>query len=171
MTPGTIVQRSASCPRFPTSAPLFAARGLERTSRGVNASRNALMVNALLTMRGLPERLQSSRAVVTETSSRHIRFRGRSFPILALEPESPLAEWIERLDAHLARAPAFFRDKSIVVDVAGLGIERPGVVGLVKDLSERGISVMGLTGVEMSWGAADLPPILTGGRAVPRVDE
>jgi septum site-determining protein MinC len=129
------------------------------------------MVNALLTIGELPEALQSSRAPVTETSSRHIRFRGRSFPILALEPESPLAGWIERLDEHLTRAPAFFRDKSIVVDVSGLGIARPGVVDLVKDLSGRGISVMGLTGVEASWAAPDLPPILTAGRALPRVDE
>jgi septum site-determining protein MinC len=107
---------------------------------------------------------------VTETSS-HIRFRGRSFPALALEPESPLAEWIERLDAHLARTPTFFRGKSIVVDVSELGLPRSGVVGLIRDLTGRGISVMGLTGVERSWASTDLPPILTAGRALPRADE
>jgi septum site-determining protein MinC len=105
---------------------------------------------------------------VTETSSHHIRFRGRSFPVLALEPESPLAEWMERLDAHLGRTPAFFRDKSIVVDVTGLGLARSGVVSLIGDLSKRGIRIMGLTGVEPNWASADLPPILMGGRNIPR---
>jgi septum site-determining protein MinC len=112
-----------------------------------------------------------SKAVVSETSSRHIRFRGRSFPLLALEPESPVSEWIERLDAHLSRSPAFFSNKSIVVDVSELGLARSGVAGLVKDLSERGIRILGLTGVEPAWASPDLPPILTGGRAVERRPE
>jgi septum site-determining protein MinC len=107
---------------------------------------------------------------VTETSSRHIRFRGRSFPVLALEPECPLTEWIGRLDAHLAQSPNFFRNISIAVDVAGLGLDRSGVVGLMKDLSERGIRVMGLTGVEPTWASPDLPPILTGGRTLPNAN-
>jgi septum site-determining protein MinC len=114
--------------------------------------------------------LQSSKVVVTDTSSRHIRFRGRSFHVLALEPESPLTDWIERLDAHIARSPAFFGNKSIVVDVSGLSLARSGVIGLVKDLSERGIRIMGLTGVEQAWASADLPPILTSGRALPCAD-
>ena len=105
---------------------------------------------------------------MTETSSHHIRFRGRSFPVLALEPESPLAEWLELLDAHLVRTPAFFRDKSIVVDVTGLGLARSGVVSLIDELSKRGIRIMGLTGVEPAWASADLPPILIGGRNIPR---
>ncbi|HEY1945094.1 MAG TPA: septum site-determining protein MinC [Roseiarcus sp.] len=107
---------------------------------------------------------------MTETPSRHIRFRGRSFPVLALEPEAPLPEWIERLDAHIARAPGFFRGKSIVVDVTGLGLARSGVVGLLKDLSERGVSIMALTGVERNWASPDLPPILSGGRSLSRGD-
>jgi septum site-determining protein MinC len=107
---------------------------------------------------------------VTETSSRHIRFRGRSFHVLALEPESPLSEWIERLDAHVARSPAFFGNKAIAVDVSELSLARSGVVGLVKDLSERGIRIMGLTGVDQAWASVDLPPILTDVRAIRRAD-
>ena len=84
--------------------------------------------------------------------------------MLAIEPEAPLPEWIARLDGHLARTPAFFGNKPIVVDVSGLGLARSGVVGLVKDLSERGIRILGLTGVEASWASPDLPPILVGGR-------
>jgi septum site-determining protein MinC len=101
---------------------------------------------------------------VTQTSSRHIRFRGRSFPVLSLEPEAPLSDWIARLDAYLAHSPAFFARKPIVIDVSALGLERPGVVGLVKNLTDRGIRIMGLTGVESAWASDDLPPILTGAR-------
>jgi septum site-determining protein MinC len=104
---------------------------------------------------------------VTQTSTNRIRFRGCSFPVLALEPDAPVDGWIERLDACLARSPAFFARKSIVIDVSALGLERSGVVGLVDQLSERGIRIMGLTGVEPSWASTDLPPILTNGRTVP----
>ena len=101
---------------------------------------------------------------MTQASIEHISFRGRSFPVLALEPDAPLDNWIHHLDACLARSPAFFAKKSIVVDVSGLGLDRPGVVGLVDSLTERGIRIMGLTGVEPSWAADDFPPILIGGR-------
>jgi septum site-determining protein MinC len=103
---------------------------------------------------------------VTQTCSRHIRFRGRSFPVLALEPEAPLSEWVARLDAYLAHSPAFFAKKPIVVDVAALGLERSGLVGLVKSLTDRGIRVMGVSGVESAWSGDDLPPVLTGSRPV-----
>jgi septum site-determining protein MinC len=103
---------------------------------------------------------------VTQTSSRHIRFRGRSFPVLALEPEAPLSEWIARLDAYIAHSPAFFSRKPIVIDVSALCLERPGVVGLVKNLTDRGIRIMGLTGLESAWASDDLPPILTSAHPV-----
>lgn len=98
--------------------------------------------------------------------SSQIRFRGRSFPVLALEPDAPVDGWIARLDACLEQSPAFFARKAIVIDVSGLGLEREGVVGLVEQLSERGVRIMGLTGVEPSWASADLPPILTNGRSI-----
>ena len=102
---------------------------------------------------------------MTQPSSQHIRFRGRSFPVLALEPEAPIAGWLMRLDEYLNRFPVSFARKSIVIDVSKLDLERSGVVALVESLSERGIRIMGLSGVEPSWASDDLPPILTGGRA------
>jgi septum site-determining protein MinC len=102
---------------------------------------------------------------LTESSSSHIRFRGRSFPVLAIEPDAPIDGWIEKLDACLERSPAFFARKAIVVDVSKLGLERDAVVGLVGRLAERHVRVMGLTGVEPSWACDDLPPILVSGRA------
>jgi septum site-determining protein MinC len=108
---------------------------------------------------------------VTKPAPHHIRFRGRTFPVLALEIDAPLEGWIERLDACLERSPAFFARKSVVVDVSGLELERSDVVGLVGSLTERGVRIMGLTGVESSWESPDLPPILTCGRALATADE
>jgi len=98
--------------------------------------------------------------------STHIRFRGRSFPVLALEPDAPIAGWIERLDACLEHSPAFFSRKAIVIDVSKLGLERDSVAELVEQLSGRGVRIMGLTGVDPSWACDDLPPILTNGRSI-----
>lgn len=104
-------------------------------------------------------------AVVTQTASRHIRFRGRSFPALVLEPEAPLSGWIERLDAYLAASPAFFSRKAIVVDVSGLGLDRAALVDLLRAFSTRRIRLLGVAGADPAWAGDDLPPILTGGRA------
>jgi septum site-determining protein MinC len=101
---------------------------------------------------------------VTQTASRHIRFRGRSFPALVLEPEAPLAGWIERLDAYLAASPAFFSRKAIVVDVSGLGLARAALVDLLREFSTRRIRLLGVAGVDPAWAGDDLPPILAGGR-------
>ncbi|OAI25748.1 septum site-determining protein MinC [Methylosinus sp. R-45379] len=98
--------------------------------------------------------------------STHIRFRGRSFPVLALEPDAPIAGWFERLDACLEHSPAFFSRKAIVIDVTKLGLDRETVGELVEQLSGRGVRIMGLTGVDPSWACDDLPPILTNGRSI-----
>ncbi len=98
--------------------------------------------------------------------STHIRFRGRSFPVLALEPDAPIAGWFERLDACLEHSPAFFSRKAIVIDVARLGLDRDTVGELVEQLSSRGVRIMGLTGVDPAWACDDLPPILTNGRSI-----
>jgi septum site-determining protein MinC len=111
-----------------------------------------------------------SETSVTETPSRHIRFKGRSFPVLALELEPPLENWMERLDAYLACFPVFFKKKPIVVDVAKLEVDRERLVELIENLNGRGIKILGLTGVESSWAGDDLPPILTGGKAAGEVE-
>ncbi|MGJ0506004.1 MAG: septum site-determining protein MinC [Methylocystis sp.] len=104
---------------------------------------------------------------MTQTASRHIRFRGRSFPALALEPEAPLAGWIEKLDAYLACSPAFFSRKAIVIDVARLDLTRPALVELLHQLAARKIRALGVAGVDPAWASDDLPPILAGGRDAP----
>ncbi len=108
---------------------------------------------------------------MTQPSSQHIRFRGRSFPLLALEPEAPIADWMTRLDEYLNRFPVSFAKKPIVIDVSKLNLERSDLVALVESLSRRRIRVIGLSGLETTWTSDDLPPILSGGRASAIVEE
>ncbi len=102
---------------------------------------------------------------MTESTSRSIRFRGRSFDALALEPDAPLGAWIERLDAYIAQFPFFFERKSIVIDVSKLQLDRRGAVEFVNNLSGRGIRIMGLAGADPAWTSEDLPPLLRWARA------
>ena len=60
---------------------------------------------------------------MTQPSSQHIRFQGRSFPVLALEPQAPIAGWLKQLDEDLNRFPVSFARKSIVIDVSKLDLE------------------------------------------------
>ena len=107
---------------------------------------------------------------MTQAACRSIRFRGRSFEALALEPEAPLSSWIDRLDVYLANFPSFFSYKPIVVDVTKLQLDRAEAAELVKNLKGRGIRIIGLAGADPAWSSEDLPPILPRAREPANLD-
>jgi len=47
-----------------------------------------------------------------------------------------------------------------VIDISNLQLDRRGAVELVKNLSGRGIRILGLAGADPAWSSDDLPPIL-----------
>ncbi len=100
-------------------------------------------------------------------SASAVRFRGRSLMALVLAPEPPLEQWLSDLDALLARSPAYFVNKPVVVDVSALPQKRPDLMGIVNELQARKIRVMALEGTDTGTLGADargLPPIVTDGR-------
>jgi septum site-determining protein MinC len=96
--------------------------------------------------------------------NRSIRFRGRSFMALVLAPEAPVAEWLEDLDALMARSPGFFSGRAIVVDVAALPQLKGDLTHLIAQLHGRGIRIMGIEGADPSLLGLGLPPPMVGGR-------
>ncbi|UDL96615.1 MULTISPECIES: septum site-determining protein MinC [Lichenihabitans] len=92
---------------------------------------------------------------------------------LVLTPEMPVADWLEQFDALLARSPAYFINRPVVVDVSGLPQKRPDLMGIVNELQARKIRVMALEGTETATLGADargLPPILSDGRPSTPID-
>ena len=93
-----------------------------------------------------------------------MRFRGRSFLALVLQPEMPLDRWLADLDAWAARSAGFFRNRAILLDLTGLAIDKAELTQLVADLYARDIRIMGLEGADSSLSSLDLPPLVNGGR-------
>lgn len=96
-----------------------------------------------------------------------VRFRGRSLMALVLAPVPPLEDWLSDLDALLARSPAYFVNRPVVVDVSALPPKRPDLMGIINELQARKIRVMALEGTETGILGADargLPPIINDGR-------
>jgi septum site-determining protein MinC len=94
-----------------------------------------------------------------------IRFRGRSFLAFALSPEPPIADWLTELDKWTRNSAGFFAGKPVILDLAAVKLSEGGITHLIGQLSERGIRVMGLEGVDPSAVGPNLPPVLSGGRA------
>ncbi len=92
-----------------------------------------------------------------------IRFHSRSFHVMALAPETPLADWLAELDAWLERSPDFFVGRPIAIDLSAGELSMAEVIQLTKDLRERKIQVLGLEGADRSWSDTDLPPPLASG--------
>ncbi|TGD97251.1 septum site-determining protein MinC [Methylobacterium nonmethylotrophicum] len=120
--------------------------------------------------------------------------RGRSFRALVLAPETPLGDWFSHLDALVQRSPTLFSERAVILDVSGLAKDSPrgghslrgdlagpeaaepaedkdagaetapDIAGLVDELKQRGIRIMGVEKAEPAWLGPALPPLLSGGR-------
>jgi septum site-determining protein MinC len=93
-----------------------------------------------------------------------MRFRGRSYVAYVLAPQVPIVEWLEDVDATLAKSPGFFTAKPVMLDLASTALSTSAIRHLISSLGERSIRVLGLEGVDNSVLAPDLPPLLSGGR-------
>ncbi|MDE2515111.1 MAG: septum site-determining protein MinC [Rhodospirillales bacterium] len=98
-----------------------------------------------------------------------IRVRGRSFMAVLLAPEPPLDAWLVALDAQIARSPAFFEGKPVVLDLTGLPRENPGLAPLIGELRRRNIRLIGTEGAAANWGVAEtagLPALAGAGQGI-----
>lgn len=70
---------------------------------------------------------------------------------LVLAPEPPLPDWLAALDAQIARAPGFFDQRPVLLDLGLLPPDQPGVAGLIETIAGRGIRIIGTEGAHPSW--------------------
>jgi septum site-determining protein MinC len=109
-------------------------------------------------------------SIATRPPRHSFRFRGRNFLALVLRPALPLSQWLSELDDWLNRSPGFFSGKPLILDLAGVALERAAIVGLIGELKTRTIRIMGIEGVEAALLDDSLPPLLTGGRTLGAVE-
>jgi septum site-determining protein MinC len=94
-----------------------------------------------------------------------VRLRGRSYVAFVFSPVVPIVDWLAEIDATLARSPGYFVGKPIVLDLAAVDLSSAAIAHLVGSLNERNIRVLGIEGVDEERLGANMPPLLTGGRA------
>lgn len=108
--------------------------------------------------------------IATRPPRHSFRFRGRNFLALVLRPALPLTQWLGELDDWLVRSPGFFTGKPLILDLAGLALDKAEIAKLIADLAGRTIRILGIEGIEASALDESLPPLLTGGRTLGAVE-
>jgi len=81
-----------------------------------------------------------------------------------LTPTAPITDWLRQLDNRSGTSPAFFVGRPIILDLAAVSLNEPQIGELIKELTERGIRVMALEGIEADGIGVSLPPVLKKGR-------
>ncbi|MCA6126223.1 septum site-determining protein MinC [Bradyrhizobium sp. WSM 1704] len=94
-----------------------------------------------------------------------VRMRGRSYVAFVFSPVVPIVSWLAEIDETLAKSPGFFTGKPVVLDLSAVDLSQAAIAHLVGSLGERNIRILGIEGVDESRLAANMPPLLTGGRA------
>ena len=105
---------------------------------------------------------------VPATAKPSIRIKGRSFVALVLMPEAPIEEWLESLWAQMARSPAFFDGRPVIVDLSALAGLEAEFEALIATLEQRDMRIIGVEGAAPGWTDSETwgrPPIATNGRA------
>jgi septum site-determining protein MinC len=87
-----------------------------------------------------------AKAMPADRPSTSFKFRGGCFHALVLKPENPLSSWLADVDALLARSPAFFAKKSVVIDISELSLTRQNFLDLLDELKKREIRILGVEG-------------------------
>jgi len=99
-----------------------------------------------------------------EATRQLVRLRGRSYVAFVFSPVVPIVEWLEEIDATIARSPGFFSGKPVVLDLSGVELSESAIAHLVASIEQRNIRVLGLEGVDAEKLSPKLPPLLSGGR-------
>ncbi|WFU44843.1 septum site-determining protein MinC [Bradyrhizobium sp. CB82] len=94
-----------------------------------------------------------------------VRLRGRSYVAFVFVPTVPIVDWLQQIDATMARSPGFFAGRPVVVDLSSVDLSQSGITHLLGSLQERNIRVLGLEGVEEARLTPNMPPLLSGGRS------
>src|SRR6201986_5290501 len=101
----------------------------------------------------------------SEPARPQVRLRGRSYVAFVFAPTVPIVDWLSEIDQTLTRSPGFFIDKPVVLDLSAVDISRPAIAHLLLSLEKRNIRVLGIEGVAPTSLAANMPPLLSGGRS------
>src|ERR1700744_5121456 len=101
----------------------------------------------------------------SEPSRPQVRLRGRSYVAFVFAPTVPIVDWLSEIDQTLTRSPGFFVGKPVVLDLSAVDISRPAISHLLISLEKRNIRVLGIEGVAPTALAANMPPLLSGGRS------
>jgi septum site-determining protein MinC len=101
----------------------------------------------------------------SEPTRQPVRLRGRSYVAFVFAPSVPIIDWLSEIDETLARSPGFFVGKPVVLDLSAVDISRPAISHLLLSLEKRNIRVLGIEGVAPTSLAANMPPLLSGGRS------
>lgn len=102
-----------------------------------------------------------------EPTRQLVRLRGRSYLAFVFSPVVPIMEWLEDIDATVARSPGFFVGKPVVLDLSTVDLSGSAIAHLVMSLEKRSIRVLGIEGCEAARLTQNMPPLLTGGRHAP----
>src|SRR6201996_6618855 len=101
----------------------------------------------------------------SEPSRPQVRLRGRSYVAFVFAPSVPIVDWLSEIDETVSRSPGFFVGKPVVLDLSAVDISRPAISHLLLSLEKRNIRVLGIEGVAPTALAANMPPLLSGGRS------
>ncbi|MBR0735461.1 septum site-determining protein MinC [Bradyrhizobium liaoningense] len=94
-----------------------------------------------------------------------VRLRGRSYVAFVFVPTVPILDWLQEIDATIARSPGFFAGRPVVIDLSSVDLSQSGIGHLLSSLQDRNIRVLGIEGVEEGRLTPSMPPLLSGGRS------